>query len=377
MFTKTLSGALLLVALFSTFTLDANAKSIYAIIDHGYMSGPPAKIASYDVNSSQINWQATLELADQQEYPTGMGLGPVGIAIDSNSGYLFISHESMYYYCGCTIKGIQLIEASTMTDLGWISAPNAVDVAGIVFDNEKGKLYVADRSFTGDNKKVFVYSWNADNMTLSYDRELLITDQSGQGELYDLSACGLALDETEDLLYVTFISDHWAATNKVYCYNTEDWTFQKRIEITVDGNDRYATAAAIYNNGSSKYLFTGAFWNNTYLVRTDLSDTNNPDSYVEKNLGTGIGATGIAVDQQTGLVYVTTSYDNTIKVFNGLNFPSDPCYTETANISGPAGICVPYASPIDVDIAITDNVSDCVFPNNDVNYTVEYAINQD
>ncbi|MFA6426288.1 MAG: hypothetical protein WCW64_08925, partial [Phycisphaerae bacterium] len=367
--TKTLS---IVLAMIISLTLTANvtnAKSVYAITNHGFGngSGEPAKISSYDINSNQIDWQTTITL-DEVNYPTGGGLGPVGVAMDSNSGYLFITHESMQGNC----LGIQLIEASTMTDFGWIDAEDAIDLCGVVFDNGKNKLYAVDRGYD----KLFVYSWNPQTQTLTLDGgapktlpNLYDTDGYGAG--------GIALDEADGILYVTKleISGHSAVSNKVYCYSTEDWTFQKRIEITVDGNDRYATAAAIYNNGSSKYLFTGAFWDNTYLVRTDLTDTNNPDSYVEKNLGTGIGATGIAVDQQTGLIYVTAS-DNTIKVFNGLNFPSDPCYTETANIVGPAGICVPYASPIDVDIAITDNVSDCVFPNNDVNYTVEYAINQ-
>jgi DNA-binding beta-propeller fold protein YncE len=246
-----------------------------------------------------------------------------------------------------------------MTDFGWIDAPNAVNLAGIAFDNENGKLYVANRN----DLSILVYSWNPTNKTLSLDRELLITDQSGQNELgcfpfppYGcVTACGLALDEEENLLYVTFINNHYAVTNAVYCYSTDDWTFQKRIEIEVNDVDRYATAVAVYNNGSSKYLFAGAFWGNTYLVRTDLTDTNDPNSYIEKDIDTnaiGAGATGIAVDQQTGFVYVTAS-DNTIKVFDGLNFPSDPCYVyeNDPNINGPAGICVDNGICHLVDVA--------------------------
>lgn len=38
---------------------------------------------------------------------------------------------------------------------------------------------------------------------------------------------------------------------------------------------------------------------------------------------------------------------------------------------------IKYAKPYDVDLSITDDVSDCIYPNNDVNFTVSYAANQD
>ena len=249
MFTRKSLLFLSLIVFIAAFSNTTNAKSVYAITDHGYHDGVPAasKISAYDINSTQIDWQTTLEL-DMQEYPTGVGLGPVALAIDTDSDYLFVTHESMqgptiYYPC----RGVQLIDSETMLDLGWTNAPNSVDIAGIAYDRENKKLYAADRN----GLRILIYSWNP-NRTLSCDDELTITDQSGQGELTGLTACGLALDEEENLLYVTFINGHYAATNVVYCYSTDDWTFQQRIETTVNGYDRDAVAVYKQNTCNAK-----------------------------------------------------------------------------------------------------------------------------
>ena len=83
-------------SLVTTILLSMNsiskAKSVYAIIDHGYASGPPAKIASYGINADQIDLQKTLTL-DQSEYPVGQFLGPVGLALHPDSQIIFVTYE--------------------------------------------------------------------------------------------------------------------------------------------------------------------------------------------------------------------------------------------------------------------------------------------
>lgn len=163
MYIRKLSALVSLIALLTVFFSDANAKSIYAIIDHGYRPDipVPAKIAAYGIDSNQIEWQTTSEF-NQDDYPTGGGAGPVGVAIDSDSGHMFVTHESMDFY-GFTIKGIQIIRAKSMTDLGWIEAQGASDLAGIVYDHDKKKVYTVDRN----SDDLFVYNWNPQNKTLT------------------------------------------------------------------------------------------------------------------------------------------------------------------------------------------------------------------
>ena len=346
----------LIILLISGICGMAEAKSVYAITNHGYMVGPPAKITSYDVNGTAIEPNTVYNSI----FETGAYHGPVGVAVDVDEQYLFVSHENIG-----DPAIIELVNARTMVHEANVAAPNAVNLAGIVFDNEKNKLYAAERN----DLKIFVYSWDPSNKILSLDREVLVTDQSGQGELSGLTTCDLALDEKEDLLYVTFILDHSAATNVVYCYNTNDWTFQKRIEIEADGTSYYALTVAVLNNGRDKYLFTGAYYAHNYLVRTDLTDTNAPNSYIKNGIGTS--ATGLAVDQETGLVYVT-AVDNTIKVFDGSVWPSASCYVEdNPNIIGPAGICVESVGGW-VELTKVDDVNGCIGPGDEITYTIDY-----
>lgn len=158
MYTKKLSALVSLIALLTAFSSTSNAKSVYAIIDHGWRDvvpyHAPAKIAAYRINADQIDLQKTSTL-DPNYYPTGSYKGPVGLAIDSESEYMFVTHESLAGYGG--LEGIQLINAKTMVDEGVIEVQGAPDLAGIVFDNERRKVYAVER---GTNK-LFVLLWDA------------------------------------------------------------------------------------------------------------------------------------------------------------------------------------------------------------------------
>ena len=232
MSTKILSIVLSLIVLFTIFTSKTEAKSVYAITDHGWRTGggsAPSKISAYDINSSRIDCRTTLTLADMNDYPTGMGAGPVALAIDSNSGCMFVTHESWDYY-GHIIKGIQIIQTLTMNDFGWTPAPGAANLAGVVFDNDKHKLYTVDRG----TANLFVYSWNSATKTLTLDGGAPKTLANIQG------AGGLALDEIDDILYVTVLDmadGHTPISNTVYCYDTNSWSLYETINITVNGQN--------------------------------------------------------------------------------------------------------------------------------------------
>ena len=68
------------ITLIVTLSSQTIAKSIYTIIDHGWRQydpyKAPAKIASYDINDSQIDLQTVLTLDNSEpNYPTGGGAG--------------------------------------------------------------------------------------------------------------------------------------------------------------------------------------------------------------------------------------------------------------------------------------------------------------
>ena len=119
-------------------------------------------------------------------------------------------------------------------------------------------------------------------------------------------------------------------------------------------------------------------------------DSDDPNSFrIAKDIDANVA--GIAVDPNSGLVYVTTS-NNRVSVYDTSNWTYDPNQTqtidpndfETDNVNGPAGICVPiydvgYKYPI--NITKTDDVSpdECVSPTADdpnITYTINFAPNE-
>ncbi len=73
MYTRKLPALISLVSLLTVFSSGANAKSVYAIINHGWRTAqpyPPAKISAYGIDSDHIDLQETLTL-DPNDYPTG------------------------------------------------------------------------------------------------------------------------------------------------------------------------------------------------------------------------------------------------------------------------------------------------------------------
>jgi len=86
---------------------------------------------------------------------------------------------------------IQLIEATKMVDAGTTIAPDATNLAGIVYDHDKSLLYCVDR---GKNN-LYVYNWQPETATLTHVSGSPFT-------LRNASAFGIALDEIDDLLFV-------------------------------------------------------------------------------------------------------------------------------------------------------------------------------
>jgi hypothetical protein len=295
--------------------------------------------------------------------------GAVGLALDPDSGIMFVTYESSNI--------IEMVNARTMiSEENPVTVTDATTLAGITFDQSKQKLYTVDR----ETNKLFVYLWEPIYKTLTLEGDT----HKALGDLpVPHGAYGIALNENNGWLFVT------DSTKTVHVYNTNDpnqtWTRQGIVDV-----NRGAVGIAV--DASRNYLYTGGYaaseWH-TFLVRTDINDINNP-TYAEKDMGADIYVIGITPDEETGFVYTTdhntTDYNDAIKVFNTADFPSDPCHTEGVNIYGPADIVVrgdvsykPALLRLSKGYEIEPNdpcdANDCARPGDTITYTISYDAN--
>ncbi len=302
----------------------ASAKSLYVLSDTNAASSP---IQAYDIDATGITYQAT--------HTTNSGWGEVGVAIDSNSGYLFITHESSGL--------LYLVNGTTMNAAGTVTAPGARNLAGIVVDEAKQRVYAVDRGTT----TLFVYDWNANTKTL--------TAVSGSPfTLPNTAAYGIALDEGNDLLYVASYS------NVVRYFDTATWTEQGTITL-----GQRAISIAIEDG---KYMYTGSgFAGSNVLSKYDL--VSNTETTINNNYG----IIGLAVDQANGRVYATTGFSgDMVQVFDS----SLTMIDNTADIGNPSGLCVPRTgisyNPLSFD---KDDGLTTTTAGSQITYTLSYVNN--
>ena len=305
----------------------ANAgKSVYVI-----SNTKTSEIQAYKIEDSNLVYQTNYIC---QLDPSG-STGAVGLAIDESEhgNFLFATFEGL--------NEIELVDAESMQYVDVVEAPQASNLAGITVDKGKRKVYIIDR----ETKNLYVYSWDAENreLTLDYDDPYYI-------ELDDCEdGYGLALDEENELLYV---GDD---TNVVKYYDTNDWSKEGEISIT-------DTAVGIAIDVPNQYLYTGAsqFGNSYYLTQYDLG------SSTENRVDVNSSVMGIAVDQDTGYVYLTT-YDDGPSSTDDRLMVYDPNLTKhwsSGDIGNPAGCAVSdvgYKDPF-FSIVKDDNDVNCVYP---------------
>ncbi len=159
MSTRRLSILVSIIFVVALFTSDVQAKSVYAIIDHGYrpVVPVPAKIAAYGIDGSYIEHKNTYEL-DKNTYPTIAYTGPVGIT--AGDGYLFVTHENTG---SGGIDGIQYIKARTMLDQGVLEVTDSPNFAGIVYDHDNDFIFAMER----DSENLYVFTWDPNDKTLT------------------------------------------------------------------------------------------------------------------------------------------------------------------------------------------------------------------
>jgi hypothetical protein len=293
---------LAIVMLTTAVTKIATAKSLYVIADiKGSSTDRTQPVQAYD-----IGIDGTLSFQAQHDIPHSM-LGAVGMAIDSDYGYVFITYEAS--------GDIRLIEATTMTDAGTTTAPDASNLAGIVYDHEKSLLYCVDRR----TNALYVYNWWPEAATLTHVSGSPFT-------LRNASAYGIALDEIDDLLYVG------NASNTITVYSTSDWSLVDTISVS-----RIAISVAVdVTNG---FVYTGGgFAGNMFLTQYHLATGIETEVQVEPDAG----VMGLGVDTDTGLVYMSTGSNNAPGGDNLLVYDAALNQIDIITaIGNPAGLAIP------------------------------------
>jgi len=313
-----LSACASLVALLSLALNPAQAKSLYMIAD---INAAPSPIRTYDIQTAPNH----LVLQAKQTIPSLAG-GAVGLAIDTDAKKLFATYERS--------RVIQLVDATNFNVLGTTTAPGASNLAGIVVDQGKKKVYAVDRN----TNHLYVYSWASDTNTLTLDGGAAIN-------LPGVTlAHGLALDEANGHLYV---GD--ANSASVSYFNTTSWklegtitptgTTQKVMGLAVD------TKRGILYMGNA-YQLLGSLGQLVKVVLATGATTLYTLPGAQPAATGGDNIIGVAVDEDTGNVYATTGNQgvggtDTLIVFDQ---NLQVLKNDLGDIGSPTGIAIPRAS---------------------------------
>ncbi|WP_190303145.1 MULTISPECIES: DUF11 domain-containing protein [Methylomonas] len=343
---KTTSIAALAAGLLLTGA--ASAKSLYVIAN---INANPTPIRTYDIQGA-TNY---LVFQSQTTIPGRAG-GAVGLGIDTTHAKLFVTYE--------VSNVIQLIDATNFADLGFTSAPGASNLAGIVVDQGKNKVYTVDR----ETNHLYVYSWNSATNTLTLDGGAFKT-------LTGVSrANGIALDESRGRLY---IGDRDSTTVRYYDTNSFATT-PIAVAGTVDLAAEGQTAMGVAIDSVRNILYTGnaygPYGSRGKLVKYDLS-TNTLSAYTLPGAASGDNVIGVAVDENTGNVYTTTGNQgfggtDTVIVFSSA---LTVLKNDIGDLGDPTGIAIPREdiSFNPLNFSKTDS-PDPVATGNDLAYTLCY-----
>lgn len=288
-------------------------KSVFIISKHT----EPSISQAYKIDGSQIVLQGNVDVSSYSQ-----GYGAVACATWPEKELIFFTFEEAGTIVWSSTKTLQKV--------GEYTTPMN-SCAGIVVDRDKELIYVAYRNFSGGDN-LYVYSFDSENNTLIFQDSYLLLD-------YDenpITTWGLALDETNDFLYVTTVNP-WAI---VYIYNTSDFSYDHEITVSVGGNLRRSVGIAV--DPARGYMYTGCYSGSfgvehNYIVRTQLSSPYTSINAEINYGGNAAPACGLAVDDATGYIYVTTQLDDFRVYDSSLSSYLD---RETNGVDGPAGVAV-------------------------------------
>jgi len=325
------------------FSTLAKAKSVYVISN---INGN--KVQAYKVDANSLTYQVTANTTYNS---------PVGIAIDESEygDFLFLTFENQ--------DKIELVNAKTMQYVNTVTATGATNLAGIAMDTDKSKLYAVDRY----TNHLYSWSWNPLTKTLTRDfNDPYYIDLNDLEYGEPNGAFGIALDEENGLLYV---ADN---TDEIKYYDTNDWS--KKGEV----NNVSCNVISIAIDVNNQLLYYGSMGGygqgDPCLYQYNLSSGSEQSVYV------GSSVAGIAVDQDTSLVYIATfeSGSNPDKlIIYDVNLVKQPW--DSGDIGNPAGVAVgstaTYKPPDFYFEKIDINEPNCVIPDDHITYRITYGPN--
>lgn len=296
------------------------AKSLYVISN---INANPTPIRTYDIQAAPNH----LVFQSQTTVPGRAG-GAVGLGIDTTSAKLFVTYE------GSNV--IQLVDATNFAALGFTTAPSAFNLAGIVVDQVKDKLYTVDR----ETNHLYVYSWDSATNILTLDDGAFKT-------LTGVSrANGIALDETRNRLY---IGDRDSTTVRYYDTNTfaaSSLSAAGTVDLSAQGQTVMGIAVDPLRNSLYTGNAYGPYGSRGKLVKYDLN-TNTISAYTLPGGTTGgsngDNIVGVAVDENTGNVYTTTGNQGIGGTDTLIVFSSNLTVLKNdfGDIGDPTGIAIP------------------------------------
>ena len=310
------------------------AKSLFVIADKD--AQPSIPIYAYDIQGTNLVFQTSCVMPYRFD-------GAVGVSVDTVSEYLLVTFEFS--------DVLEIINARTMTRVGQITAPGgAANLAGIVVDHAKQKVYTVDRL----SNHLYVYSWDPVTITLTLDGDSYVS----------LAGClltfGIALDEANGLLYVG------DGTPIIKYYHTSDWLPAGQLSVSHN-------AIGIAFDPVNKYIYSGSGYpeSSSYLL-SQYDVVNNTEITVD----VGSSVLGVAVDPDTGLVYLTTHSDGSnpdrLLVYDSnltLQWSSD-------DIGSPTGVCIPSGeiafNPLNLSNDDGVAAGEIVLPGSEIVYTLSY-----
>ena len=286
----------------------------------------------------------------------------IDLAVDDSAlgTFLFVTYE----YCSF----IQIIDAKRMVLIDDIALPQPAELAGIVYDSTRKKVYTVDRS----SRRLYAFAWDARTLSLEPDFEPPYYIELEGIDPAD-RAVGIALDEAKGYLYVSDVTD------TVKYYTVSDWRLAGSVQTSL------AHILGIAIDPAEQILYFGSMreygqaWN--YLGRYDLaaSDPNTAETHV----AVGASICGIAVDEETGMVYATTFGEGTsgradrVLMFCPYdpNAPAEPNLTlvwVSPALGSPAGIACAKSDykPSGFWIEKRDDVTTHAVPGDMVTYSI-------
>ena len=219
-------------------------------------------------------------LTDAGTVNVNSGGAAVGLAVCTKNKRVFISHEGS--------GTVDVLDGETFAVLSSLTIPGTLDIAGMVFDEERGRLYAVDR----DKTHIFVYSVDAGGNVVRVP-----------GEEFDAADGVWGVDIWDNRLYCTHGKYGPYSTNNsntITIYNLDTKLKVDEYNTTAETNQAIAVDGSDPSN-----IMVYTTWANQGVTASILTQFNL-NTRTEKCIDLERDGRGISVNPALGHVYVAT-----------------------------------------------------------------------